>query len=270
MGCIAVKEDEVAIVEKFGKFSHISYPGFEFMLIPGVWVVSGRLSKRVAQTVVKVSTKTKDNVFVQVTVAVQVRVIDTEEAIYDAFYKLSTPEYQIISYVEDVVRAAVPTFELDVIFVQKAEIAHQVKTQLTEAMSVFGYEIRDVLVANIEPDSVVKASMNEINVNRRHRVAQQEMAEAQKYTQVKAAEAQAEATYLAGEGLAKQRGALVKGLEESVAEFSNSSGVSQKDTVDLLVITQYFDTLKAIGGSPNARIIFSPKRAPPAHDEQAR
>ena len=51
--------------------------------------VVGRLSLRVQQLDVLCETKTKDNVFVQVGVAVQYRVV-TESA-YDAWYRLTSP-----------------------------------------------------------------------------------------------------------------------------------------------------------------------------------
>ena len=58
-----------------------------------VFVSSGRLSLRVQQLDVLCETKTKDNVFVQVGVAVQYKVV-TESA-YDAWYRLTSPTSQI-------------------------------------------------------------------------------------------------------------------------------------------------------------------------------
>lgn len=52
-------------------------------------------------------------------------------------------------------------------------------------------------------------------------VAAVEKAEAQKIQVVKAAEADAEAKYLQGQGIARQRQAIVNGLRESVLNFSN-------------------------------------------------
>jgi hypothetical protein len=47
------------------------------------------------------------------------------------------------------------------------------------------------------------------------------MASAVQIQVVKAAEADAEAKYLAGQGIARQRQAIVNGLRESVLNFSN-------------------------------------------------
>merc|ERR1712232_298186 len=75
-------------------------------------------------------------------------------------------------------------------------------------------------------------------------------AEADKVQQVKAAEADAEARYLSGLGVARQRKAIVEGLQSSVREFSSDvTGVGAKDVMNILMLTQYFDTLSAVGAN---------------------
>ena len=56
-----------------------------------------------------------------------------------------------------------------------------------------------------------------------------EKAEGQKVTLVKAAEADAEAKFLAGQGVARQRQAIVNGLRESVLNFSDAVGGERLD-----------------------------------------
>eukprot|EP01068_Selenidium_serpulae_P003724 Selendium_serpulae@DN3260_c0_g1_i1.p2 len=260
MGCTSVREDELAVIETFGRFDHIADPGFTCLPIPGIWNVAGRMSRRVKQIPVQVSTKTKDNVFVNVTIGVQFRVLDDKDSQYDAFYKLSNPAHQVQSYVEDVVRTAVPTLELDSFYTQQHLITEQVKEQLAESMKTLGYEIIDALLINIDPDRVVKTSMNDINVSRRERIANQERAEAEKFIRVKAAEAQAQATYLSGDGVARQRQALVKGFETSVQGFSDKNSIPPKEVADLLLITQYFDTVKSLGDGQESEIVFLNRR----------
>lgn len=102
----------------------------------------------------------------------------------------------------------------------------------------------------MSPDARVKASMNEINASKRLKEASSHKAEADKVQQVKAAEADAEARYLSGLGVARQRKAIVDGLQSSVNDFSDQvSGVTSKDVMDILMLTQYFDTLSAVGAN---------------------
>jgi len=247
-GClVCIKTNEVGIVEDLGQYKTLINPGLNFVLCP-LQQVAGTLSLRIQQLDVACETKTKDNVFVRAEVAVQFRVLP--EFAYDAYYRLSDPRGQIQSYVFDVIRSTVPRMELDEAFASKREIAENTNRQLEAVMKDYGYEILTTLVTDLSPDARVKASMNEINASKRLKEAASHKAEADKVQQVKAAEADAEARYLSGLGVARQRKAIVSGLQSSISEFSNDvDGVSSKDVMDILVLTQYFDTLGAIGAN---------------------
>merc|ERR1712038_1250410 len=110
--------------------------------------------------------------------------------------------------------------ELDEAFASKNEIAEATLRQFEAVMRDYGYEILNPLVTDMSPDLRVKASMNEINASKRLKEAASHKAEADKVQQVKAAEADAEARYLSGLGVARQRKAIVQGLQASVEGFS--------------------------------------------------
>ncbi len=255
-GVFTVRQQTAAIIERFGKFKKISNAGLNFK-IPLIDQIAGRLSLRIQQLDVRVETKTKDNVFVFVVVSVQYYVIP--EKVVDAFYKLQNAEAQITSFVFDVVRARVPEIILDQVFEVKDDIATAVKKELDQIMDDFGYGIVKTLVTDIDPDASVKTSMNEINAAQRMRMAAIEQAEADKIRVVKAAEGEAESKALQGQGIANQRKAIVNGLKESVAEFqTNIHGTSAQDVMNLVLMTQYFDTLKDIGLSSKNNTIMIP------------
>lgn len=247
-GClVCVRTQEVGIVEDLGQFKQLIDPGLHVICFP-YSQVAGKLSLRIQQLDVACETKTKDNVFVNVAVAVQYKVIT--EGAYDAYYRLSDPRGQIQSYVFDVVRSTVPRMELDESFASKKEIAEAVLSQLQNIMKDYGYEILNALVTDLSPDARVKASMNEINASKRLKEAASHKAEADKVQQVKTAEAEAEARYLSGLGVARQRKAIVSGLQSSVSEFSEEvPGATPKDVMDILLLTQYFDTLSVVGAN---------------------
>lgn len=126
-------------------------------------------------------------------------------------------------------------------------------------MNSYGYQIVNVLITDLDPDQRVKQAMNEINSSKRLKFAIAERAEGDKILQVKAAEADAEAKYLSGVGVAKQRKAIVDGLRASIVDFDNKvEGSSTKDIVTLLLVTQYFDTIRDVGSSNNCRTVFIP------------
>lgn len=93
----------------------------------------------------------------------------------------------------------------------------------------------------------------------RLRLAANEKAEAEKILQIKRAEGEAESKYLSGLGIARQRQAIVDGLRDSVLAFSeNVPGTTPKDVMDMVLVTQYFDTMKEIGASSKSSSVFIP------------
>lgn len=257
LACIQVNQSKVAVREQFGKFDDVLEPGCHCLPWCFGYKLAGELSLRVQQLDIRCETKTKDNVFVTVVASIQYRALAEKAA--DAFYKLSNTKGQIQAYVFDVIRASVPKLDLDSTFLQKNDIAKAVEQELEKAMSAYGFEIVQILIVDIEPDVQVKRAMNEINAAARLRIATNEKAEAEKILQIKQAEGEAESKYLSGLGMARQRQAIVDGLRDSVLAFSeNVPGTSAKDVMDLVLVTQYFDTMKEIGANSKSSAVFIP------------
>jgi regulator of protease activity HflC (stomatin/prohibitin superfamily) len=217
--------------------------------------VAGKVSLRVVQISLTMETKTKDNVFVTIPISVQHRV--RPEKVYDAFYRLSDPTGQIKSYVEQVILGHVPGMTLDEVFASQSSIAAAVKQELDADMATFGFEIVNVLVTDIVPDEKVKSAMNDINAAQREQVAANARGEAEKILVVKKAEAEAESKALQGQGIANQRKAIIEGLQTSVEQFQKAvEGASSKEVMQLVLVTQYFDTLKSIGENDKTSTLF--------------
>lgn len=249
-----VKQQTAAIIERFGKFISIRNSGLQ-LKIPLIDKVAGRLSLKIQQLDVIVETKTLDDVFVKLKVSVQYKVLP--EKVYDAFYKLDYPHEQITSYVFDVVRAEVPKMKLDDVFVKKDDIAIAVKTELNDAMMEYGYDIIRTLVTDIDPDPQVKIAMNRINAADREKTAAQYEGDAARILIVEKAKAEAESKRLQGQGIADQRREIARGLEESV-DVLNRVGINSQEASALIVVTQHYDTLQAIGQETNSNLILLP------------
>jgi regulator of protease activity HflC (stomatin/prohibitin superfamily) len=249
-----VNTAEVAVLTRFGKFLRVADPGLNWKR-PFFDSVAGVVSLRVNQITLTMETKTKDNVFVTIPISVQNRV--RPEKVYDAYYKLSDPTAQIKSYVEQVILGHVPGMTLDEVFASQSSIAAAVKQELDTDMATFGFEIVNVLVTDIVPDEKVKSAMNDINAAQREQVAANARGEAEKILVVKKAEAEAESKALQGQGIANQRKAIIEGLQNSVEQFQKAvEGATSKEVMQLVLVTQYFDTLKSIGESDKTNTLF--------------
>ena len=252
-----VRQQSVAIIERFGRYHKTSSSGINFRLPLGIDKIAARVQLRLLQSEIVVETKTQDNVFVTMNVATQYRV--NENNVIDAYYKLMRPEAQIKSYIEDALRSSVPKLTLDELFEKKDEIALEVQKQVAEEMSTYGYIIVKTLITKVEPDAEVKQSMNEINAAQRKRVAAQELAEADKIKIVTAASAEAERDRLHGVGIAEQRKAIVDGLADSIKELKGANiELTEEQIMSILLTNQYLDTLNNFADSSGNNTIFLP------------
>jgi len=248
-----VPQQQVFIIERLGKFIRADGAGFH-VKIPFIDVIAGRQSLRVQQLDNTISTKTKDNVFIEAQISVQYQVNPYKVA--DAFYQLENPVAQINAYVEDAIRAALPMLSLDEAFERKDDVANDVQSSISEAMDRYGYVIVKTLITAIDPDKRIKDAMNSINEANRRREAAKAQAEADKIAVVTRAEAEAEEMRLRGEGVASQRKAIVEGLSDSVKELSET-GLSEDQIMTVLLTNQYIDTLNKFADS-HASTIFLP------------
>lgn len=249
-----VKQQTSAVIERFGKYASTRTSGLQ-LKVPVIDRIAGRVNLRIQQLDVMIETKTKDNVFVKLKVSVQFKVL--QEKVYEAFYKLEYPHDQITSYVFDVVRAEVPKLKLDDVFERKDDVAVAVKRELNEAMSAYGYDIINTLITDIDPDIQVKNAMNRINAADREKTAAEYEAEAGRIRIVAKAKAEAESKRLQGQGIADQRREIARGLVESV-DVLNRVGINSQEASALIVVTQHYDTLQAIGADSNSNLILLP------------
>ena len=251
-----IPERQSWVIQRLGKFNRISLPGLKFK-IPFIENIASKENLRIQQLDVDVETKTLDDVFVILKISVQYRIIT--DKVYEAFYELDDPHDQIASYIFDEVRAEVPKLGLDDVFSKKDDIALAVRENISQQMEQYGYKIVKTLITDINPDELVKASMNKINAATRDKEAAVQEAEAEKIKIVKKAEAEADSKRLSGEGIAAQRLEIVRGFKESVEDFQKAlQDVDPQEIMQFVLMTQYFDTLTAIGANENNNTVMVP------------
>jgi len=252
-GYFIVRTREAAILERLGKFQKVAHAGLHFKL-PWVDRVRDKISLQVRQLDVMVETKTKDNVFVQIPVAVQYEVVEGRER--EAYYMLSNHEQQIVAYVQDNVRSSVANMNLDDSFSSKDTIARNVAASLRDNMAEYGWNFVNTLVTDIRPDSRVRESMNSINAAQREREAAVAHAEAEKIRVVKEAEGAAEAKKLQGRGVADQRKEIVEGIAQQY-EMLRDAGVEESPEA-LMLVSQYLDAMVDVSHNGQSSVLYMP------------
>ncbi|CCW71876.1 unnamed protein product [Phytomonas sp. Hart1] len=260
--CFCVHTASYGVVEQCGKFNRLADPGFH-CLIPCFDSVRGFVPLGLNNTVVDVSTKTRDNAVVRVQVCIHYRVV--KENVSLAFYRLTDPSEQIGSFAGSIVRGEVPKYTLDEIFLMSNEIKKVIDIELSDRLNDYGYILEGTLLTKIDPSVEVKEAISQTQLNEYIRMAAEHNAELQRILTLKEAEANYEEMRLSGVGLAQERKAIMKGLQTSIEQFVNAvPGMDAKGVMNLLLLNQYFDSMKEIGKNKNNRVVLMPGAAGPS------
>lgn len=240
-----VRQQTAAIIERLGKLHAVKHPGLR-VKIPFVDRIVFRMELQLFQMDIAVETKTKDNVFLKLILAVQYRVDRaTDDRISDAYYKLDDEEEQITAFVSNLVRALLPGKDLDDAFADVNSISEQIQEKLAERMAQYGYIIEAVLVNDIKPDQKVVDAMNNINAAQRDRVAAEERGEAERILAVKR-----------GEGVGGERKAIVAAYAESIELLSAAAGSDPAEASKLLALTMHYDAIREAANGQATTILL--------------
>merc|ERR1740121_1735624 len=177
--------------------------------------------------------------------------------IEEAFFLVEQPEEQIRTGVNNIVRSELPDLDLDDAYENKDALRGKILDKIKPQMTDVGYMIRDVMITDLRPDRTVLASMNQINASVRQRQASVEQGEGQKVLLVKKAEAEAESKFLSGQGLSRMRLEIAKGFKQSMDAMSEG-GLSAKESMNMMITTQYVDMLKDFATNPNKSAVIMP------------
>jgi regulator of protease activity HflC (stomatin/prohibitin superfamily) len=128
-----VEQQTIALIERFGRFKGLAEPGLHFRMPFGIDRIASRESLRIRQLDLAVETKTRDDVFVVIKLAIQYHIPDRNK-VFDAYYKWSTmpDKWTVGSSMLSGRRS--PPMKLDEVFENKDAIADEVKKHLLERM----------------------------------------------------------------------------------------------------------------------------------------
>jgi len=250
---VCVPTGSIGVLQCFGKFEGYVEPGLACFCPPFSSIMNVSLAVR--QSLGNTECKTRDNVTLTICTAVQFKI--NKKMVKQAVFEIINPEAQIQAHIDDVLRSTLPSMDLDAAYEAKEQVTRSMIQAVKAAMEPHGYEITNILLTDLRPEKSVLDAMNAINASRRQREAAMEQGETQKVLMVKAAEADAEAKFLAGQGIARMRKAVADGFRDSMRSMSQG-GLSPQDAMHMMITTQYIDTLKDYASSPNSTAIMVP------------
>ncbi|MDT0190501.1 SPFH domain-containing protein [Rothia terrae] len=254
MSVLVVPQSDVYVIEKLGKYHRTLFSGLHFRL-PVVERVAYKQTLRIKELDLMVATKTKDNVFVQVPVNVQYFVNENEQDIRNSVYRLSNPENQMRSYIQQNIVGSLSKLDLDEAYGSLHQVGLALQGELTEKIGEYGYVIKDTNVIDVEPAPEVKDAMNQVNASERKRQAQILTAEGNKAAAILEAEAERDARRLRGEGIAQEGDEIAKGMKERIDKLKDA-GLSAEAAVEWLKFNDGIAVYTALASSNNAKVIM--------------
>jgi len=260
-----VEQANVAVVTMFGKYRRVLAPGLNFV-IPFFEKIAFRVPVQNQTFQLQFSAITNDQAAVHFTATIIYTVSDHEETtiklVAFKFIDLRSFQTALKSAVEASVREFVATKKQAEVLGLRAEIVTHAKGSLDEQLGSWGYTISDLQINDVAFDPTVMESMSRVVAAKNAQTAAEFEGQALLITRTKQAEAEgaairiaaeneAEAARLRGEGLAKFRTAVASGLTQSAEELK-SAGVDQA----LLGLMLWTETLREVAQYGKGNTIF--------------
>lgn len=251
--CIVITPNKtVKIIEQFGKYVGYKNPGISLKMPAPFQTVSKIVEMNIQEIQLnELTLKTKDNLFINFPISIQIQVIDPAKAAYE----LDNPKEQIINYLSNFIRTEASKYNYQELYGIKDDLKQEIENTLAPKIESFGFNIYDILVNEPVPSDSVKKSYDRVNESLRLLEAAKNDAEAEKIKIIAQADAEATSKKLQGQGIANQRIEISKGMEESVITLSNSFAISPEAALNFLIQINKLDTLRDISNNKGSLII---------------
>lgn len=250
-----VQQNNIYVVELLGKYRRSMTAGLNFK-IPLLERIAAKVSLRQINFAVAGKYPSKDKVIVDISSNLIYGVIATEEGVKDYTYVLSNRDQSINAIIENSLRTYIAKETHEGILEKKEELATHIHNDLEGQFATWGMDIKSFQITDVSFPLTITDAMSEVVASEQLRKAAENKGEASKIQAVKEAEGEKERKRLQGEGIAQERKAIAEGLRDSIEIVQKATGENNRDIMALLNLTQYLDTMKSIGTSPNSKVVF--------------
>lgn len=250
-----VTQNTVLVVEFLGKFNRTMTAGLN-VKFPFLERISNKVSLRQQNFSIGGKYPSADKVIVDVTTNLIYAVNPVDEGVQRYTYVLQDPLQSIAATVENSLRTYIAKETHEGILEKKDELALHIQGDLEKQFNEWGMITKSFQITNVNFPLTITDAMSEVVASQQLRKAAENKGEATKIQAIKEAEAEKERKRLQGEGIALEREAIAEGLRKSIETVRKVTDQSSAEIMAILSLTQYLDTLKGVGSSTNAKVIF--------------
>lgn len=273
-GIKIVKQANVLIIERLGKFNRMAQSGVNFIW-PFIDRVRPMISGGVSSSLIDLRERimdfepqpviTKDNVTMAVDTVVYYQITDPQRAMYE----IVDLGFAITQLTITTLRNVMGELALDETLVSRETVNNRLQSVLDEATDKWGVKINRVELKNIEPPEEIQDAMAKQMKAERERRATVTEAEGAKTAAILRAEGERNATIAEAEGTKKAAILSAEGEAEAILKVQRAEAEAikliynaiheGKPTNDLIAI-KYMDALKEMAKG-DANKVFIPYEA---------
>lgn len=234
-----VKQSEVYIIERLGKFYKVADAGLT-IIIPFFDHVRSVVSlKQQTMDVPPQGVITKDNVTITIDTVVFYQITDPAKAVYEIQSLKKGIEYLAITTIRDIIGK----MDLDETFSSRDGINNQLRVVLDEATDRWGCKIDRVEIKDITPPADIRDAMEkEMNAERNKRALILE-SEAQRQSAITIAEGKKQAAILEAEADKEARIRRAAGEAQAIREVADAKAKEIQMVYDAMKKANPNDTL---------------------------
>ena len=260
-----VKQSEVYIIERLGKFQKVADAGLT-IIIPFFDQIRSVVSlKQQTMDIPPQGVITKDNVTINIDTVVFYQITDPAKAVYEIQSLKKGIEYLAITTIRDIVGK----MDLDETFGSRDNINYQLRSILDEATDKWGCKIDRVEIKDINPPADIRDAMEkQMNAERNKRALILE-AEAQKQSDITVAEGKKQAAILQAEAESEAKIRRATGEAKAIKEVAEAkakeiqmvySAMKDANPDETLVQLKSLEALKEVANG-EANKVFIPFEA---------
>ncbi|MCL2859068.1 MAG: SPFH/Band 7/PHB domain protein [Oscillospiraceae bacterium] len=260
-----VKQSEVYIIERLGKFHKVADAGLT-IIIPFLDQVRSVVSlKQQTMDIPPQGVITKDNVTITIDNVVFYKVTDPAKAVYEIQSLKKGIEYLAITTIRDIVGK----MDLDETFSSRDSINAQLRMVLDEATDQWGCKVDRVEIKDISPPVDIKDAMEKQMNAERNKRALILQAEGEKQSAITIAEGRKEAVILEADADRESRIRRATGEAEAIVKVADAKAkeiqmvydsMKRADPTDKMVQLKSLEALQAIADGA-ANKVFIPFEA---------
>ncbi len=275
-GIIVIKQAEVMMIERLGKYDRTLESGLNF-IIPiiensrqivwkyektnfkgeGIWVTEkiNRIDLREAvYDFPKQNVITKDNVTIQIDALIYFQIIDPKKATYE----INNIPNAIEKLTQTTLRNVIGELELDQTLVSRDTVNSKLRLILDDATDKWGVKVNRVELQDIIPPKEIRDAMEKQMKAERTKRALILTAEGERNAQIARAEGEKRSRILEAEGQSEARLKIATAEGLAIEKIANSMGGSPKDPANYLIAIKYIDTLKELANKETDKVVFMP------------